>query len=192
VGRAGARLLFWEDKDVSRALKALLGIAVAVFTASASSAVFAATLLGPGTYAIGPFDLQGNIYKAENEFTTNQPMNLSLHLEASTNPSTIPTHPFIHVALFQTGGGGLLYHEEIKFDGNISIDLPTVLANLPASPSGTSYLLKVMAFLGVEGGDIAGTFTLSAVPIPPALLLFGSALVGLGLFSRRRREPMPA
>ncbi|MGD9741280.1 MAG: hypothetical protein AB7V53_01475 [Dongiaceae bacterium] len=177
---------------MAKALKALLGIAVAVFTVSASPAVFAATLLGPGTYTIGPLDTHGNIYFAKNAFTTDRPMDLSLRLEASTNPSTIPTHPFIHVAVFEKGGGGLLYHENIKFDGDISVDLPTVLANLPASPEGTSYALKVLAFLGVHGGDISGTFTLSAVPIPPALLLFGSALVGFGVFSRRRREPAPA
>lgn len=177
---------------MSKALKALLGLAVAACIASASSAVHAATLLGPGTYAIGPFETHGNIYHAENGFKTDQPMNLSLHLEATANPTDHPTHPFIHIALFQKGGGGLLFHENIKFDGTIDVDLPSVLAFLPPSPGGTSYLLKVFSFLGTEGGDISGTFTLSAVPIPPALILFGSALLGLGAFARRRRGQAPA
>jgi hypothetical protein len=37
-------------------------------------------------------------------------------------------------------------------------------------------------------GIIDFTLTTSAVPLPPAALLFGSALVGLGFLSRRRRN----
>jgi hypothetical protein len=37
-------------------------------------------------------------------------------------------------------------------------------------------------------GIIDFTLNTSAVPLPPAALLFGSALVGLGFMSRRRRN----
>ncbi len=49
-------------------------------------------------------------------------------------------------------------------------------------------------FLDVINNNRAGgptgeiNFTLSQVPLPPAALLFGSALVGLGILGRRRRK----
>jgi hypothetical protein len=43
---------------------------------------------------------------------------------------------------------------------------------------------------GPKPGDYS--YTLTTTPIPPALLLFGSALAGLGLLGRRSRRSAPA
>jgi hypothetical protein len=51
----------------------------------------------------------------------------------------------------------------------------------------TLYAIKITG--SFAAGGIAGDldFALTPVPIPPALLLFGSALLGLGYLARRRR-----
>lgn len=49
-----------------------------------------------------------------------------------------------------------------------------------------TYRLRVFGEALAGGG--AYQFTLSAVPLPPALILFGTALAGLTLLGRRRRK----
>ncbi len=43
-------------------------------------------------------------------------------------------------------------------------------------------------FYGFDYAKLTGTNTVNAVPVPAALWLFGSALLGLGPFARRRRS----
>ena len=52
-----------------------------------------------------------------------------------------------------------------------------------------NYYLKISG-TGTPGGNYG--YTLTTTPIPPALLLFGSALGGLGLLGRRRRSTTAA
>lgn len=176
---------------MSKGFALMLSLAVAASLATASPAAQAAPLLGPGTYPVGPFDVDVARYSARNRFETDQPTNLSLRLNASSNETLNPGQPFIRVALLEKGGG-VLFQRKIEFDDSIDLNLPTLMASLPASAEGTSYLLRIRSFLGNEGGDIAGTFTLSAVPLPPALLLFGSAVLGLIAFAARRKDAQAA
>jgi len=80
---------------------------------------------------------------------------------------------------------------------------PDALFNLGADEgSGAAFVIIqgfAQPFFGIRFGSDTNAFEFSniattAVPIPPALLLFGSALAGLGYLMRRRREtgPQPA
>ncbi len=75
----------------------------------------------------------------------------------------------------------------MKSGTDISSDIGYSLA------AGT-YTLKVVAALlkTTTNGTDAATITVSAVPLPAALPLFGSALVGVGLFGRRRSKKASA
>lgn len=52
---------------------------------------------------------------------------------------------------------------------------------------GNLYHLRVTGDIGSDGGG-SYNVNLTATPIPPALLLFGTALAGLGLLGRRSRR----
>jgi hypothetical protein len=59
-----------------------------------------------------------------------------------------------------------------------------------ADLSSGSYILKIVTDFAATkkaGTSVTVSGTVSAVPVPGALLLFGSGLAGLGLFGRRRR-----
>jgi hypothetical protein len=47
-------------------------------------------------------------------------------------------------------------------------------------------VIKVIANLAHEGGGFSGSFSLTPAPVPAAAWLFGTALIGLGAFARRR------
>ncbi|MEM7564989.1 MAG: VPLPA-CTERM sorting domain-containing protein, partial [Pseudomonadota bacterium] len=49
--------------------------------------------------------------------------------------------------------------------------------------------LAVQALQGAYGSGIGSVTPLTAVPLPAASLLIGSAIIALSAFSRRRREP---
>jgi hypothetical protein len=59
---------------------------------------------------------------------------------------------------------------------------------LPGGPA--KYLLVVTGTILSGGGGY--DIELSAVPLPPALILFGTALVGMTLLGKRRRKQMNA
>ncbi len=59
--------------------------------------------------------------------------------------------------------------------------------------SGISYgLLFTGVITGTRGGTYAGTYTVSAVPLPPAVWLSLSALIGLAGVVRHKRKGSPA
>jgi hypothetical protein len=68
----------------------------------------------------------------------------------------------------------------------------STLAALTADTSGHSFFWADVINNNVPAGTTPPTglidFTLQAVPLPPAALLFGSALAGLGFLTRRRRS----
>jgi len=74
----------------------------------------------------------------------------------------------------------------LTFDVNVS--LATFLADL-ATSGGSAFWADVQSGLAPNVGNTGLIdFTLQAVPLPPAALLFGSALFGLGFLTRRRRS----
>ena len=78
----------------------------------------------------------------------------------------------------------------LTFDVNVS--LATFLADL-ATSGGSAFWADVQSGLAPNVGNTGIIdFTLQAVPLPPAALLFGSALVGLGFLTRRRRNQQSA
>jgi hypothetical protein len=63
--------------------------------------------------------------------------------------------------------------------------------NFATQGSGTSTSLwaaDVLSANGLTGVIDFGAGTISQVPLPPAILLFGTALVGMGLLRRRRKN----
>jgi hypothetical protein len=61
----------------------------------------------------------------------------------------------------------------------------TVLNPILLGPG--SYVLQIRGdAIGASGGSYSGVLNLTAVPVPAAVWLFGSALGGLGLLKRRR------
>ena len=171
-----------------RPLQALMVISVAALLASASASA-APVLLGPGSYPIGPLstDHDGTL-KDKTKFTTAETFNLSLNLHSDLNAPAQAHRPYIRIVILQVGGNHKteLFDEKLKFTGSLDLDLPTLIAGLAPTGPGAFYVIRVVAKLAHNGGGFDGSFTLSPVPVPAALWLFGTALVGLGAFARRR------
>jgi hypothetical protein len=75
-----------------------------------------------------------------------------------------------------------------KADGNF-IDFTINNAGLTLAAfetAGFKFFVDVYGFTSGNTGNI--DFSLSSVPLPPAALLFGTALVGMGILGRRRRR----
>ena len=73
----------------------------------------------------------------------------------------------------------------IPIEGNVSMLrlLDTTFVNYAAVYTGNNR--------ANDGFDV-GEITYTAVPIPPAALLFGTALIGMGFLSRRRKQKLSA
>jgi hypothetical protein len=67
-------------------------------------------------------------------------------------------------------------------------DFPLGVIGISGDPTLTQITNFQWSF-GTTAGDVASTFPItSPVPLPPAALLFGTALAGLGILGRRRRS----
>ena len=93
---------------------------------------------------------------------------------------------FHSTILLPVGFSGTITFGQVDGPGLSLIDT----ISLGSGPTTLQFLAEVLYGIKVEGsfGPQGGVYNigLTAVPIPPALLLFGSALVGLGYLARRR------
>ena len=84
-----------------------------------------------------------------------------------------------------------------SFPGGLHSD--AFFASFAGLVSGTTYRLLVNVDVFDTSGTwfggatdlFAGQISFNVVPIPPALLLFASGLLGMGILSRRRRRSLP-
>jgi len=91
----------------------------------------------------------------------------------------------LSLQLFQESlGPDILLATGTPFMGNSDL-LNIAFSNLQPGPG---YYFLVGGNAGSLAGVYAGAFQLSVVPIPPAIWLFASALVGLAGIARRRRS----
>ena len=70
----------------------------------------------------------------------------------------------------------------------LTFTINTLAALVPDSSGGSIFWADVINNNRTGGPTGLIDFTLQAVPLPPAALLFGSALVGLGILGRRRKN----
>jgi len=95
----------------------------------------------------------------------------------------------LSLQLFQGNPGDgfadLLVATGAQVMGNSDL-LSMAFANL--QPGGLGYYLLVGGTAGSSGGIYTGAYNLTVVPIPAAMWLFATALVGLAGIARRRRS----
>jgi hypothetical protein len=89
--------------------------------------------------------------------------------------------------VFKDGVGGSLPFVALSDIGTgTSVVYNVVVQNLTKSTESFSAFFK--AFLQLKGnGSVTVIYAASAVPLPPAFLLFGAGLGGLGFFAKRRK-----
>ena len=109
-----------------------------------------------------------------------------------SNPSAVPLE-WLTLSLYEYTGGGYSYLGCAGGSSLCTLDAydsdPPVASIYSALVAGTQYLLQVGFGLCGCTGDFGGIqLTVAATPIPPAMLMFLSALLGMGALGWRRRE----
>lgn len=125
------------------------------------------------------------------------------------NQSPVPANVFTTVLQFGQGVLGSIKNLVLTFnnpaagsfqitDGNgdgVNLNgdnIRVFQVDLTGSPGVVDFELTGMAVMGPAGNDPSINLLISTVPIPAALPLFGSALLGLGLLGRRRTAKQTA
>jgi len=108
-----------------------------------------------------------------------------------SNPSAIPLE-WLTLSLYEYTGGGFTYLGCSGGSSLCTLDAydsdPPVASIYSALVAGTQYLLQVGFGLCGCSGDFGGIqLTVATTPIPPAILMFMSALLGMGGLVWRRR-----
>ncbi len=103
------------------------------------------------------------------------------------SPRDFP-NPVKTAVTISTGGAGSFGLLNLAFNGGVAQSIlagGTFFFDLVAGAN-NSFAVTGTAN-PVFAGPVSYNIALSAIPIPPAALLFGSALAGLGLLARRKR-----
>lgn len=134
---------------------------------------YTSTISGPGTYTLNPIDFVAgpNRYDATIVFGS---LSENLTVGSTTQTLTIPYSVAIGSADTLTIFGGTT----LWFTG-----WKVVLDSLTIGPNGGGG--------GPHGSGTMSSYltaTVSPVPLPPALILFGTALAGMAVLGRRRRK----
>ncbi|MDQ7250212.1 hypothetical protein [Dongia sedimenti] len=113
-----------------------------------------------------------------------------------SNPSAKPLE-WLSLALYEYTGSGMSYLTCGSGGGLCTLEAydadPPVASIAAALAAGTQYLLRVGFGLCGCSGDFGGIqLTVATTPIPPAMLLFVSALLGMGGVAWRRRRTVEA
>jgi hypothetical protein len=180
---------------------ALAGAAMAVLSAVPAGS---ATCSGTLTNACRVFDAEGDVATeasaAAADLRAGNDLTISEVFDALT---------FASPAAFVTSGEFVNNSTKTSVPGTVSVtvggsgDFASLLLKFNSGPAISIlapgvYIFSVLT--GINTFEISGVahpkepagsvdyaVTLSAVPLPPAALLFGTALAGVGLLSRRRR-----
>lgn len=172
---------------------ALAGAVVAVGFA-VSSANAAVLPSGGGPFAIDT----GDFIPIDILISNGTSLGLSYEFNAGSNPvptvtisGTLPVAgllPDLVLSWSTSADTADIIATELFSDGSGSFDTSAVLS-VAFAASQTLYLL-VQSGAALSNGQL--DIQVSAVPIPPALLLFGSALAGVGFLSRKRKKQEPS
>lgn len=112
-----------------------------------------------------------------------------------SNPSALPLE-WLTLSLYEYTGGGLSYLGCGNGSSLCALEAydsdPPVASIYAALSAGTQYLLRIGFGLCGCAGEFGGIqLTVATTPIPPAILLFVTGLLGMGGLAWRRHDPAP-
>ena len=140
----------------------------------------------------------GNNYSATFNFVSDTPDFQHDYLFNLVSPGDVPLEGLTTTLVFEKPAGRISNMVMSWLDPGLN-----TLASVPVTDGSGNELVTEMT-LSLLSGAVLGVYTLritgdalttqiyniavTTTPLPPALLLFGSALAGLGLLGRRRRS----
>jgi hypothetical protein len=108
--------------------------------------------------------------------------------------STVPLADALLALVGNTGGTGVIAVNELLLSNGVSLSLngPGQTTATFAPVTSLHALKDDVAISGIAGfatsSILVNAFSPTVVPLPPAALMFGTALIGLGVLGHRRRK----
>jgi hypothetical protein len=145
----------------------------------------------PNTPGVGKlFGFQGNTGTGDNQLLDTYTFNVptAATLGAVGLALNIGTFEFTNLTAKLTDGAGTVLATATTASSPFGPAFSLIQAGLTP---GTQYLLSVIGSFGengtgLYGGALLAVSDVSHMPLPPALLLFGTAIAGAAAFARRR------